>query len=107
MRRGFRLVITLWTFWPWTLKRTTTCTSSPFTGSLASLTSTLLMGSCPTLSWPLCVLLLSQWSTAPPASLSSAMLTKTSTSLWRSGQTASGSKSRMSTKTLSSKDVFH
>ncbi len=44
MWRGCRLVIILWTFWPWTSKRTTTCTSSPFTGSLASLTSTLLMG---------------------------------------------------------------
>jgi len=43
-RRGCRPVSILWTFWPWTLRRTTTCTSSPFTGSLASLTSTLLTG---------------------------------------------------------------
>ena len=45
-RRGCRLETTPWTFWPMTLRRTTTCTSSQCTGSSDSSTSIQLMGTC-------------------------------------------------------------
>lgn len=44
MRSAWRLETTPWSCWPETLRRTTICTSSLSTGSLASWISTLLMG---------------------------------------------------------------
>lgn len=48
-RRGCRPAITPWTCWPTTSRRTTTCTSSPSTGSSASSTSTPPTGTAATL----------------------------------------------------------
>lgn len=52
----------------------------------------LLAGTCPTPSWPHCVLPSSPWSTAPPAFSRPVTWITTSTSLWMSGPAASASR---------------